>query len=62
MITKTQVHDFKEKDINSLYHYLENSASSLEQRFILENLGKLPKNFRGETLLPYLQAENEDTR
>ena len=62
MITKTQVHAFKEKDIDSLYHYLENSASSLEQRFILENLGKLPKDFRGETLLPYLQAENEDTR
>ena len=62
MITKTQVHHYKEKDIDSLYHYLENSTSPTERRFILENLGKLPSDFRGETLLPYLQAENEETR
>ena len=62
MITKTQVHHYKEKDIDSLYRYLESSASSTEQRFILENLGKLPNDFRGEALLPYLQAESEETR
>ena len=62
MITKTQVHRLKEKDIDSLYRCLQNSTSLTEQRFILENLGKLPKDFRGETLLPYLQAENEETR
>ena len=62
MITKTQVHHYKERDIDSLYRYLENSTSSTEQRFILENLGKLPNDFRGEALLPYLQAENEETR
>ena len=62
MITKTQVHHYKENDIDSLYCCLENSTSPTEQRFILENLGKLPSDFRGETLLPYLQAENEATR
>jgi len=62
MITKAQVHRLKEKNLDSLYRCLENSNSLTEQRFILENLGKLPKNFRGETLLPYLQAENEETR
>ena len=62
MISKTQVNEYKEKDIDALYRYLQNTASPTEQRFILENLGRLPKGFRGETLLPYLQNENEETR
>jgi len=62
MISKMQLRQFKENDLNALYCYLENSSSPSEQRFILENLGRLPDGFCGEALLPFLQSKSQETR
>lgn len=62
MLTKAELRDFKEHEIETLYDSLTSSESSLEVRFILENLGRLPDGFRGDVLLPYLDDANRDTR
>ncbi len=62
MITKTQLHDFKENDLDALYEHLRSCSSSLEARVILENLGRLPDNFDGEVLVPFLSDAIRDTR
>ena len=62
MLTKADVRDFKERQIESLYDSLESSESSLEARFILENLGRLPEGFSGDVLLPFLNDAIRDTR
>ncbi|MDE2854318.1 MAG: DNA methyltransferase [Chloroflexota bacterium] len=62
MITKTQLHDFKEHDIDALYEHLRSCSSSLEARVIMENLGRLPQNFDGEVLVPFLNDSIRDTR
>ena len=62
MLTKAEVRKFKEHRIESLYDSLNAATSPLEVRFILENLGRLPDDFRGEVLLPYLNDDNKDTR
>lgn len=62
MITKSEVHDLKESDIDSLYLQLKNCPSPLEARVILENLGRLPKDFDGDILIPYLSDVKRGTR
>lgn len=62
MLTKAELRDFKEHQIESLYDALKSSESSLEARFILENLGRLPHGFRGDVLIPYLYDDNKSTR
>ncbi len=62
MLSKTQVHKFIEKDIDELYRHLRSCSSSLEARVILENLGRLPKDFDGDALLPFLNDDIRDTR
>lgn len=62
MLTKTRIHNYKENDINALYQHLQACSSSLEARMILENLGRLPKDFDGEVLLPFLSDSIRDTR
>ena len=62
MITKAQLRDYKENDIDALYASLQSCASSLEARVILENLGRLPKDFDGEVLIPFLGDAIRDTR
>ncbi|MCY3797901.1 MAG: DNA methyltransferase [Chloroflexi bacterium] len=62
MITKAQLHDYKENDIDILYEHLQSCSSSLEARVILENLGRLPKDFDGEVLIPFLSDAIRDTR
>lgn len=62
MITKIQLRDLKENDIDALYASLESCSTSLEARGILENLGRLPKDFDGGVLLPYLSDAIRDTR
>ena len=62
MLTKNEVRDFKAQDIESLYESLASCESPLEARLILQNLGRLPGGFRGDVLLPYLDAANKDTR
>lgn len=62
MITKTQLRDYRDNNINALYEHLQSCSSSLEARVILENLGRLPKDFDGEILVPYLNDSIRDTR
>ena len=62
MITKTQLHDFKENDLDALYEHLRSCSSSLEARAILENLGRLPSDFDGEVFIPFLTDAIRDTR
>ncbi len=62
MITKTQLRDYKENNIDALYASLKSCTSSLEARVILENLGRLPKDFDGEVLIPFLGDAIRDTR
>ncbi|MDE2748910.1 MAG: DNA methyltransferase [Chloroflexota bacterium] len=62
MITKAQLRDYKENDIDALYASLRSCSSSLEARVILENLGRLPKDFDGEVLVPFLSDAVRDTR
>lgn len=62
MITKTQLRDYKENNIDALYASLQSCSSSLEARVILENLGRLPKDFDGEVLIPFLDDAIRDTR
>jgi len=62
MITKAQLRDYKENDIDALYKSLRSCSSSLEARVILENLGRLPKDFDGEVLVPFLSDAVRDTR
>ncbi len=62
MITKTQLRDYKQNDIEALYERLNSSSSSFEARGILENLGRLPEGFSGDVLLPYLGDAIRDTR
>ncbi len=62
MITKTQLRNYKENDIDALYASLQSCSSSSEARVILENLGRLPKDFNGEFLLPFLSDAIRDNR
>ena len=62
MITKTQLRDYKQNDIDALYERLRSCSSSLEARVILKNLGRLPKGFDGESLIPFLEDSIRDTR
>ncbi|MDE2820602.1 MAG: DNA methyltransferase [Chloroflexota bacterium] len=62
MISKAQLRDYKENDIDALYASLRSCSSSLEARVILENLGRLPKDFDGEVLIPFLNDAIRDTR
>ncbi|MCY4466529.1 MAG: DNA methyltransferase [Chloroflexi bacterium] len=62
MITKTQLHDYKQNDLDALYEHLRSCTSSPKARVILENLGKLPTDFDGDVLLPYLYDQIHDTR
>ena len=62
MLTKAKVRDFKEREIESIYDALASCESTLEARFILQNLGRLPDDFRGEVLLPFLTNGSKDTR
>lgn len=62
MITKLQLRELKENDIDALYASLESCSSSFEARAILENLGRLPKDFDGDVLIPFLDDAIRDTR
>jgi len=62
MITKAQLHDYKEHDLAALYKRLRSCSSSYEARVILENLGRLPRDFDGEVLTPFLSDSIRDTR
>lgn len=62
MITKLQLRELKENDIDALYASLQTCSSSLEARAILENLGRLPSSFDGEVLIPFLKDSIRDTR
>ena len=62
MINKHQLSEYKERQIESIYDSLKSTESSLEARFILENLGKLPPGFCGDVLLPYCHDPIKDTR
>ena len=62
MITKTQLLEFKEHDLDSLHESLKIYASTPVARYILENLGRLPKDFDGEVLIPFLDDAIRDTR
>ena len=62
MISKSQLHEYKEQNAELIYQHLRTCSSSLEARFILENLGRLPKEFDGDVFIPYLSDHNRDTR
>ncbi len=62
MITKTQLLKYKEHDVDAIYEHLRTCASSLEVRFILENLGRLPADFSGDVFIPYLSDSSRHTR
>ncbi len=62
MITKAQLHDYKEHDLAALYKRLRSCSSSYEARVILENLGRLPSDFDGQVLVPFLTDSIRDTR
>jgi DNA modification methylase len=62
MITKTQLSTLKENDVDAIYDHLRACSSSVEARFVLENLGRLPENFSGEVFIPYVADKNRDTR
>ncbi|MCY3780751.1 MAG: DNA methyltransferase [Chloroflexi bacterium] len=62
MITKTQLHEIKENNIGAVYEHLQSCSSSLEARVILENLGRLPKDFDGKVLIPFVSDDIRDTR
>ncbi len=62
MITKTQLHEYKEKNVGAIHKHLASCNSSHEARVILENLGRLPSDFDGDVILPYLSDAIRDTR
>lgn len=62
MITKTQLSEYKENDVEAIYQHLRTCSSPVETRFILENLGRLPQGFAGDIFVPYLTDDNRDTR
>ena len=62
MITKTQLHEYKEKNVDAIHKHLASCKSSHEARVILENLGRLPNDFDGDVILPYLSDVIRDTR
>jgi len=62
MITKTQLSEYKEHNLEEIYQHLRACSTSVEARFILENLGRLPQNFDGDVFVPYLTDDNRDTR
>ena len=49
-------------NLDELHDLLTVCESPTEARLILRNLGRLPDGFRGEVLLPYLDAASKDTR
>ncbi|MCY3867417.1 MAG: HEAT repeat domain-containing protein, partial [Chloroflexi bacterium] len=62
MLTKTQLRDFKDNNIDALHATLRSCSTSHEARAILENLGRLPRGFDGEVLIPFLSDAIRDTR
>ena len=62
MLTKPQLNKFKSTDLSAIYRHLEACESPVDARFILENLGRLPRGFDGQVFVPYLSASNRDTR
>ncbi len=62
MLSRAQVREYIDGDLNELYRHLKSCSSSLEARVILENLGRLPYGFDGDVLLPFLSDAIRDTR
>ena len=62
MITKTELSTLKENDVDAIYDRLRTCSSSVEARFVLENLGRLPEDFSGDVFIPYVSDKNRDTR
>jgi len=62
MSIKAQLFDYKENDIDALYKSLRFCSSSLDSRVILANPVRLPKDFDGEVLVPFLSDAVRDTR
>lgn len=62
MLSRAQVREYVDGDLDELYRQLKSCTSSLEARAILENLGRLPDGFDGDVLLPFLSDTIRDTR
>ncbi len=62
MITKTELSTLKENNLDAIYRHLRTCSSSVEARFVMENLGRLPENFSGDVFIPYVADKNRDTR
>lgn len=61
MITKTDISQLKDNVIE-LRNLIQNQSEIKKIAFILENLGKLPKNFNYDFLLELLDNKNEKNK
>lgn len=62
MITKELIDKYKKNNVEEIYKLLKTTNSSSEIKFVLKNLGKLPKNFEKEYLIYFVNNDDSDIR
>jgi len=62
LISKQYIDELKSNNINELYKLIQNCNQNKELLFVLSNLGRLPDQFEGEYLLPFLKSPNDNIR
>jgi DNA modification methylase len=62
MITKSEIDRLKNDDLTSLYRHLMNGGDDAKTLFILKSLGRLPENFDGDCVRPYLKHPRAEIR
>ncbi len=62
MVTKQDIESLKAYNLEALYHLLNERKNNGIILYILDNLGRLPRNFDGKVLIPFLQSNNESLR
>ncbi len=62
MLTKLEISNLKEQNLEQLYNFLNDCKEDKNLLFVLSNLGHLPAEFDGQYLIPYLRHDNSQVR
>ncbi len=62
MLTKEIIFNLKDQGNDQINYLIQKNQDVASLNFILENLGKLPKNFQGDFLFDLLNHSNKKIR
>lgn len=62
MITKDEIEELKNKDLDAIYKLINETKGNKELAFLFEKLGHLPKDFDISIFVPFTKSSNSDVR